>query len=69
MSFAAITAVTMIAYSVFTVKTTSWRTKFRKQANAADNKGATVALETLINFEAVKVCAQAMIWTQLTYTF
>lgn len=56
MSFAAITAVTMITYSAFTVRTTSWRTKFRKQANAADNKGATVAVETLINFEAVKVC-------------
>lgn len=31
------------------------RTKFRKEANAADNKGATVAVDSLINFEAVKV--------------
>jgi ABC-type transport system involved in Fe-S cluster assembly fused permease/ATPase subunit len=31
------------------------RTKFRKQANAADNKGATVAVDSLINYEAVKV--------------
>ncbi len=37
--------------------TTSWRTKFRKQANAADNKGATVAVDSLINYEAVKVIA------------
>ncbi|KAL9129743.1 MAG: hypothetical protein Q9217_001901 [Psora testacea] len=52
--FAAITAVTMLAYTSFTVITTSWRTKFRKQANAADNEGATVAVDSLINFEAVK---------------
>lgn len=53
-SFAAITAATMVAYSVFTITTTSWRTKFRRQANAADNQGATVAVDTLINYEAVK---------------
>ncbi|PGH04361.1 iron-sulfur clusters transporter atm1, mitochondrial [Blastomyces parvus] len=52
--FAAITAVTMIAYTAFTIKTTAWRTKFRKQANAADNKGATIAVDSLINYEAVK---------------
>ena len=52
--FAAVTAVTMAAYSAFTITTTSWRTKFRKQANAADNQGATVAVDTLINYEAVK---------------
>ncbi|MCJ1376034.1 Iron-sulfur clusters transporter atm1, mitochondrial [Loxospora ochrophaea] len=52
--FAAITAVTMVAYTAFTITTTSWRTKFRKQANAADNQGATVAVDSLINYEAVK---------------
>lgn len=52
--FAAITAITMVAYTGFTVITTSWRTKFRKNANAADNAGATVAVDSLINFEAVK---------------
>lgn len=44
----------MLAYTAFTITTTSWRTKFRKQANAADNKGATVAVDSLINYEAVK---------------
>ena len=52
--FAAITGATMLAYTAFTITTTSWRTKFRKQANAADNQGATVAVDTLINYEAVK---------------
>lgn len=44
----------MVAYTAFTITTTAWRTKFRKQANAADNKGATVAVDSLINYEAVK---------------
>ena len=44
----------MAAYTGFTITTTSWRTKFRKQANAADNQGATVAVDSLINYEAVK---------------
>lgn len=52
--FAVLTLGTMAAYSWFTISTTAWRTKFRKQANAADNKGATVAVDSLINYEAVK---------------
>lgn len=52
--FALITGSTMAAYTAFTILTTSWRTKFRKQANAADNKAATVAVDSLINYEAVK---------------
>lgn len=52
--FAMITSATMVAYTAFTIMTTSWRTKFRKQANAADNVGATVAVDSLINYEAVK---------------
>ncbi|CDZ98636.1 atp-binding cassette transporter [Phaffia rhodozyma] len=52
--FAAVTAATMGAYTWFTVSTTAWRTQFRKKANEADNKGATLAVDSLINFEAVK---------------
>lgn len=44
----------MIAYTAFTITTTAWRTKFRKAANAADNQAATVAVDSLINYEAVK---------------
>jgi ATP-binding cassette, subfamily B (MDR/TAP), member 7 len=53
-SFAAITLATMSAYTAFTIWTTAWRTKFRRQANAADNKASTVAVDSLINYEAVK---------------
>ncbi|KZT23112.1 P-loop containing nucleoside triphosphate hydrolase protein [Neolentinus lepideus HHB14362 ss-1] len=52
--FAAITVTTMAAYTWFTVRTTSWRTRFRREANQADNKAATVAVDSLINYEAVK---------------
>ena len=52
--FAAITALTMAGYTAFTIWTTAWRTKFRRQANAADNRASTVAVDSLINYEAVK---------------
>lgn len=52
--FAAITALTMVGYTAFTIWTTAWRTKFRRQANAADNKASTVSVDSLINYEAVK---------------
>ena len=53
-SFAGITFATMLLYSIFTIKVTAWRTAFRRDANKADNKAASVALDSLINFEAVK---------------
>lgn len=53
-SFAGITFATMLLYSMFTIKVTAWRTAFRRDANKADNKAASVALDSLINFEAVK---------------
>ncbi|QLL30226.1 hypothetical protein HG536_0A00430 [Torulaspora globosa] len=53
-SFAGITFATMLLYSIFTIKVTAWRTEFRREANRADNKAASVALDSLINFEAVK---------------
>jgi len=34
------------------------RIQFRRDANKADNKAATVAVDSLINFEAVKVRSQ-----------
>lgn len=53
-SFAGITFTTMLLYIIFTIRTTAWRTQFRRNANKADNKGASIALDSLINFEAVK---------------
>ncbi|KAI9144295.1 P-loop containing nucleoside triphosphate hydrolase protein [Paraphysoderma sedebokerense] len=53
-AYAFVTASTIAAYSGFTFATTSWRTKFRKDMNAADNEGATKSIDALINFEGVK---------------
>ncbi|KAG8864885.1 Iron-sulfur clusters transporter atm1, mitochondrial [Tulasnella sp. 330] len=53
-NFALITLVTMAAYTWFTVRTTAWRTRFRREANQADNKAANIAVDSLINYEAVK---------------
>ncbi|KAI3638582.1 hypothetical protein MIR68_003080 [Amoeboaphelidium protococcarum] len=53
-SFAALTVATMAAYTGFTFGITSWRTKFRRDMNKADNAAASKAVDTLVNFEAVK---------------
>ncbi|KAG5513602.1 hypothetical protein PMAC_001034 [Pneumocystis sp. 'macacae'] len=52
--FAFITLATMILYSITTIKTTTWRTKFRKEANKADNTAASLAMDSLINYETIK---------------
>ncbi|GAV29972.1 hypothetical protein PMKS-003478 [Pichia membranifaciens] len=54
-AYAAVTLLTMMAYSIFTIRTTTWRTGFRRQANKADQQAASVALDSLINYEAVKI--------------
>ena len=36
------------------------RTQFRREANVADNKAANVAIDSLINYEAVKVIFTAL---------
>lgn len=52
--YAAIAAATTVAYAVFTIATTAWRTKFRREANKADNEASSIATDSLINFETVK---------------
>ncbi|KAI9296724.1 P-loop containing nucleoside triphosphate hydrolase protein [Neoconidiobolus thromboides FSU 785] len=52
--FAALTLGTVTAYTTFTVMVTTWRTKIRRDMNAADNEGASRSIDSLINFEAVK---------------
>ncbi|KAG5366773.1 Iron-sulfur clusters transporter ATM1 [Yarrowia sp. B02] len=52
--YALVTGATMVSYSIFTIMTTSWRTKFRRNANRADNEASNVCLDSLINIEAVK---------------
>ena len=42
------------AYSAFTLGVTQWRTNFRVAMNKADNEAGAKAIDSLINYEAVK---------------
>lgn len=52
--FAIVTFLTIAAYALFTIVTTEWRTKFRREMNERDNQVSATAVEGLINYEAVK---------------
>lgn len=52
--YAIVTLATMASYAAFTFKTTAWRIKFRKEMNTADSQAASVATDSLLNYEAVK---------------
>ncbi len=53
--FVLITVAMIVIYSIFTFWMTSWRTKFRVQMNQAESSAHTRALDSLLNFETVKV--------------
>ena len=52
--FAAITIAALLAYIVFTVSVTEWRTHFRRTMNELDSKASSKAIDSLINYETVK---------------
>ncbi|KAJ2121095.1 Iron-sulfur clusters transporter atm1, mitochondrial [Coemansia sp. RSA 720] len=52
--YAIVTVGTMSVYVIFTLAVTQWRTRFRRDMNMADNRAATVAVDSLINYESVK---------------
>lgn len=52
--FSAVTLVCVVAYVVFSIKTTEWRTRFVKEANRLDSKSSTRAVDSLLNYETVK---------------
>ena len=53
-AFLALTLGSVVAYSVFTISITQWRTKFRKEMNKVDQAGGGVIVDSLINYETVK---------------
>jgi len=53
--FAGVALGTVGIYSGFTVAVTNWRTKFRVQMNRADNQAGNLAVDSLTNFETVKL--------------
>ncbi len=52
--FAAIAVVIVLTYVAFTVITTEWRLKFRREMNRQDNEAAAKAVDSLLNYETVK---------------
>lgn len=54
MRFAAIAIVIVIAYIWFTVATTEWRLKFRREMNKQDTLANSRAIDSLLNYETVK---------------
>ena len=52
--FALIVFVSVVSYVWFSKSITDWRTKFIREANQADSRSSTRAIDSLINFETVK---------------
>jgi ABC-type transport system involved in Fe-S cluster assembly fused permease/ATPase subunit len=52
--FALIVLVSVVSYVWFSKSITDWRTQFIREANQADNRSSTRAIDSLINFETVK---------------
>ena len=53
-NFSFVIILTIIIYIIFTFKITTWRIKFRRQMNNADNLISTKIVDSLINYETVK---------------
>jgi len=52
--FALVTLATVAVYAAFTIATTEWRTKFRREMNEKDNEFSAQAVDGLLNYEIVK---------------
>ena len=51
---AALAGGTVAAYAAFTLGVTRWRTRFRREMNAAEGEAGARAADALINYETVK---------------
>ena len=58
--FAAVAFGCIATYAAFTLSVTSWRTKFRVQMNKADQEAGNKAIDSLINYETVKVTSHVL---------
>lgn len=67
-SYALVTGGMMATYALFTSKITHWRTKFRRDMNAADSEASIRAHDSLLQQESVKnFCREA--WETRAYDF
>jgi len=53
--FAALSFGCVFIYTAYTLLVTQWRTKFRIYMNQAENEAGNKAMDSLINYETVKV--------------
>ena len=53
-AYVLVIVITVISYSVFTVKTSNWRTIIRREMNRSDTEANTRAVDSLLNYETVK---------------
>ena len=53
--FALVTLGCISTYAAFTLGITQWRTQFRVMMNKAENEAGNRAVDSLINYETVKV--------------
>jgi ABC-type transport system involved in Fe-S cluster assembly, permease and ATPase components len=54
-AFASVSLGCVGVYAAFTLAVTQWRTKFRVFMNKAENEAGNKAVDSLINYETVKV--------------
>ncbi|KAF8973371.1 Homocysteine S-methyltransferase 1, partial [Entomortierella lignicola] len=55
--FGIIVAITMICYIYTTILMTDWRTRYRRESNALDNAVEARAVDSLLNYETIKLFA------------
>ncbi len=52
--YALVVLITIMAYVAFTYSVTEWRTRIRREMNAADQEASGKAVDSLLNYETVK---------------
>jgi ATP-binding cassette subfamily B protein len=52
--FAVITGITLVAYVLWTIRITEWRTRYYRAAVEADTAASASAVDSLLNYETVK---------------
>lgn len=65
--YAAVTGGMLAAYSLFTSRVSSWRTRFRRELNAAEADASVRAHDALLHHESVKNCTREA-WETRAYS-
>ncbi len=54
-AFGSVTLISIVSYIAFSIYTTNWRNKYVRAANEADSNSNTKAIDSLLNYETVKL--------------